>query len=253
MLNYRHSKKIVKCDPRCEPYLASIGLDKLTACLDFTPDPKLITALVERWHPETSTFHLYHGEATITLADVYFLTGLSVDGILVESQRRLPTVDSDLQQYVLELLGKKPSADDLSAGRVKNTWLRNHFGTIREDADPQTIEQHYRAYILDFFGSCIFDDQSGSHAPLVFLPLLEDMSEIREYVWGAAALLWLYRELGWCAFRIENSPSRDHIGDIGSWMELVQAWALERFTFIARRVHKIRQIFTDALPRSTDA
>ncbi|CAN1324673.1 Protein MAIN-LIKE 2 [Linum perenne] len=177
-LNCRHSKKIVKYDPRFESYLAPIGIDKLTVCLDFTPNPELITALVERWRPETSTFHLHHGEATITLEDVYFLTGLSVDGML----------------------------------------------------------------ILDFFGSCIFADRSGSHAPLFFLPLLEDMSKIGEYAWGAAALSWLYRELGRCAFRIESSPSRDHIGDIGGWMALVQVWALERFTSIARRVHKSRQI-----------
>ncbi|CAN1294113.1 Protein MAIN-LIKE 2, partial [Linum perenne] len=85
-----------------------------------------------------------------------------------------------------------------------------------------------------FFGSCIFADRSGSHAPLFFLPLLEDLSEIGEYAWGAAALSWLYRELG--------RPSRDHIGDIGGWMTLVQAWVLERFTSITRRVHKSLQI-----------
>ncbi|CAN1242180.1 Serine/threonine-protein phosphatase 7 long form homolog [Linum perenne] len=90
-LNCHHSKKIVKYDPRFEPYLSRIGLDQLTDCLDFTPDHELITALVERWRPKTSTFHLYHGEETITLEDVHFLTGLSVDGELVESQRRLPT------------------------------------------------------------------------------------------------------------------------------------------------------------------
>ncbi|CAN1138621.1 Serine/threonine-protein phosphatase 7 long form homolog [Linum perenne] len=89
-LNCRHSKKIVKYDPRFEPYLSHIGLDQLTDCLDFTLDPELITALVERWRPKTSTFHLYHGEATITFEDVHFITGLSVDGELVESQRRLP-------------------------------------------------------------------------------------------------------------------------------------------------------------------
>ncbi|CAN1314262.1 hypothetical protein LINPERPRIM_LOCUS29251 [Linum perenne] len=53
-------------------------------------------------------FHLYHGESTITLEDVHFLTGLSVDGELVESQRRLPTDEKELQMYVETLLGRKP-------------------------------------------------------------------------------------------------------------------------------------------------
>ncbi|CAN1152985.1 hypothetical protein LINPERHAP2_LOCUS19096 [Linum perenne] len=41
------------------------------------------------------------------------------------------------------------------------------------------------------------------------------MSRIGEYDCGGAALSWLYRELGRCAFRVESSPSRDHICDSG--------------------------------------
>ncbi|CAN1136876.1 Protein MAIN-LIKE 2 [Linum perenne] len=49
----------------------------------------MITAFVERWRPETNTFHFYHGEETITLEDKHFLTGLSVDGEPVESERHI--------------------------------------------------------------------------------------------------------------------------------------------------------------------
>ncbi|CAN0899972.1 Serine/threonine-protein phosphatase 7 long form homolog [Linum grandiflorum] len=35
---------------------------------------------MERWIPETNTFHMYHGEVSITLQDVAHLTGSSVSG-----------------------------------------------------------------------------------------------------------------------------------------------------------------------------
>ncbi|KAK5783344.1 hypothetical protein PVK06_037852 [Gossypium arboreum] len=49
-------------------------------------NPKLISMFVERWRPETYTFHLPCGEWTITLEDVQLQLGLPVDGsVLNES------------------------------------------------------------------------------------------------------------------------------------------------------------------------
>ncbi|CAN0919904.1 Serine/threonine-protein phosphatase 7 long form homolog [Linum grandiflorum] len=44
---------------------------------------ELCTPLMERWRPETNTFHMYHGEMTITLEDGLFIAGLPVDGAAV--------------------------------------------------------------------------------------------------------------------------------------------------------------------------
>ena len=43
-------------------------------------DRSLRTALVDRWRPETHTFHLLCGEMTPTLQDVAYLLGLPIIG-----------------------------------------------------------------------------------------------------------------------------------------------------------------------------
>ncbi|CAN1184257.1 Protein MAIN-LIKE 2 [Linum perenne] len=138
----RNSKKIVDNDPRFESILSDIGLDSLRDALKLTPDPELITALVERWRLETNTFHLYGGEATITLEDVHFITGLSADGLPVTSPRLIPSDVDELCAYVESQLGKKLAPSDVLSGRIKMTWLRSHFayreGAISDD-DIQTI------------------------------------------------------------------------------------------------------------------
>ncbi|CAN1763015.1 Protein MAIN-LIKE 2 [Linum perenne] len=79
--NIRQSKKIIDYDPRFNPILSEMGLEQIRVVLRLTPDPELITTLIERWRLETNTFHLYHGEATITLEDIHFITGLSIDSL----------------------------------------------------------------------------------------------------------------------------------------------------------------------------
>ena len=46
----------------------------------FSLDRSLLTALVDRWRPETHTFHLPCGEMAPTLQDVTYLLGLPVAG-----------------------------------------------------------------------------------------------------------------------------------------------------------------------------
>jgi Plant mobile domain len=65
-----------------DPYLYRLGLYQMAIMGDCQLDKSLLTALVERWRPETSTFHLPVGELTVMLEDVCYLWGLPIRGIL---------------------------------------------------------------------------------------------------------------------------------------------------------------------------
>ncbi|XP_057524497.1 protein MAIN-LIKE 1-like [Amaranthus tricolor] len=88
-------------------------------------DRALITALMERWRPETHTFHLTVGEATITLQDVAVIMGLPVEG-----QAVIGHGEGNWPALVHELLGvwpenpQDPSQPKIIVGSsLKLTWL----------------------------------------------------------------------------------------------------------------------------------
>ncbi|CAN1339035.1 Serine/threonine-protein phosphatase 7 long form homolog, partial [Linum perenne] len=85
--------------PQYETFLRECGLYSVVSLLGETHCKELVTTLIERWRPETNTFHILQGEATITLEDVEVLTGLPTRGILVSVgyDRR----DADVMYYLL--------------------------------------------------------------------------------------------------------------------------------------------------------
>ncbi|CAN1129002.1 Protein MAINTENANCE OF MERISTEMS [Linum perenne] len=89
--------------PQYQQFLEGCRLSGVLPVLGHTPCKELVTALIERWRPETNTFHLVPGEATITLEDVEVLTGLPTTGrplIVSPDEQPVPEI---CEQPVLSL------------------------------------------------------------------------------------------------------------------------------------------------------
>ena len=85
-------------DDRVLAIVRLLGLEGLHLVPSIQLDHALITAFVERWHPKTHTFHLLHGEMTITLQDVEVIMGLPVEGeaMVGPTQRTLTNVCAEM-------------------------------------------------------------------------------------------------------------------------------------------------------------
>ncbi|KAA3453252.1 serine/threonine-protein phosphatase 7 long form-like protein [Gossypium australe] len=84
-------------------------------------DPKLINALVERWRPETHTFHPLYDECTVTLEDVALQLDLPVDGPVIMGATIVP----NKEDLCAALLGKVPNK--FKGGQISMNWLDKNF------------------------------------------------------------------------------------------------------------------------------
>ena len=80
-------------DDRVVDIIKALGLEGLLKVRGREIDHGLITTLVERWRPETHTFHMPHGEVTITLQDVEVFLGLPIDGDAITGSTQKTWVD----------------------------------------------------------------------------------------------------------------------------------------------------------------
>ncbi|QHO38283.1 uncharacterized protein DS421_4g119020 [Arachis hypogaea] len=102
---------------RIIPYLETAGLYHLARLNSqwFWVDESLLSAFIERWRPETHTFHMPFSECTITLQDVAYQLGLPIDDATDE------TVRVYARAYILMLLSSQLFADK-NANRVYLRW-----------------------------------------------------------------------------------------------------------------------------------
>ncbi|XP_042046864.1 serine/threonine-protein phosphatase 7 long form homolog [Salvia splendens] len=161
-------------------------------------DNELITALIERWRPETHTFHLSIGEATVTLEDMQAIWALRADG-RVFTDTNTETKKDGLLMTALINQTRIPLGDDLP------TYVYIQRALI---------------HVLILLGGFILPDTTGCKVPFMWLNAFEDPDEVQNISWGSAALSYLYHYL--C------EASMDKRKELGGPMMLLQLWAWER-------------------------
>ncbi|XP_057733802.1 protein MAIN-LIKE 1-like [Arachis stenosperma] len=217
----------MRLDERYVPYLQMAGLYHLARLNDrwFRLDEPLVSAFVERWRPETHTFHMPFGECTITLQDVAYQLGLPVDGDYVSGC----LTDFHLYieggrpawQWFHELLGVLPLENQVQKFAVNCTWFQETFAECPDGADEETVRRFSRAYIMMLLGTQLFADKSGNRIHIRWLPYVARLEEMGRYSWASAALAWRYR----CMCRVANR----HVVKLAGPLQLLQSWIFWRF------------------------
>ncbi|XP_028201717.1 protein MAIN-LIKE 1-like [Glycine soja] len=146
--------------PAIEGLVAGTGLSPLIACSVDTGDRGLLSSFVERWHWETSNFHLPVEELTITLDDVSSLLHLPMVGDLHDFQ---PLHVDDAIQMLMDLL--MVSAE---SARAETTQCRGPYVRLQ---------------------------WSATNVHDIYLEALCDLSMTERYAWGVAALVHMYDQL----------------------------------------------------------
>ncbi|CAJ2639984.1 unnamed protein product [Trifolium pratense] len=180
-------------------YLSTTGYEFL--------DPALISAFVERWHEETSSFHLPAGEITVTLDDVSCLLHLPIEGSLLDHNNTLNK--DEVAMMMVSLLGAKPfdaktQVRVTKGAHAKITYLKELFASHVQSVADYTKESNLeeankfqdfaiRVYLLILVGWTIFADTSKNTVQLTYLKYFKDLEIVDNYAWGAAALTHLYK------------------------------------------------------------
>ncbi|XP_078151244.1 serine/threonine-protein phosphatase 7 long form homolog [Carex rostrata] len=233
VINVKHYRCMTAYHAAYAPFLIRLGLYQIAVMPHKKIDAALIHGLVERWRPETHTFHLPFGEMTFTLEDVSCLWGLPITGVPVTG-----TADGrNAKGRLFELLGiKEHEQSDLLKkwGSERNersmelTFLkskfRERFEKLPVERDEQTLKWYVRAYILDLMSSSLYPDSGGDGIPLWYLDLIVDLDTPVQYNWGGAVLAYLYRHL--C---VATEPGR---GSMYGPVMLLQHWSWTRFPIL---------------------
>nr|CAE04262.3 OSJNBa0089N06.23 [Oryza sativa Japonica Group] len=241
----RTSREWLRVDPRHVPWLRAAGLPPLCRLVEAAADDRdpakrwdadrsLLAALVDRWRPETHTFHLPCGEMAPTLQDVSYLLGLPLAGAPVGPVDCVFGWKEDITarfEQVMRLphLGPANTLPPYSTVGPSKAWLLQFTADLlHPDADDYSVRRSLEAYLLLLFGWVMFTSTHG-HAVdfrlVHYARFIADAQpqDVPQWSWGSAVLAATYRAL------CEACTKTDAGAIIAGCPMLLQLWAAERF------------------------
>ncbi|XP_042016143.1 protein MAIN-LIKE 1-like [Salvia splendens] len=138
-------------------------------------DNDLITALIERWRPETHCFHLPVGEVTVTLQDVQNLWGLRAAG-RVFTGCDYPIGYEDWPSKCRDVLGWIPDAETETkhGGLLMTSLINQATMPLGDGLHEYAYVQRARIHALILLGGLILPDTTGCKVPFMWINAFDD-------------------------------------------------------------------------------
>ncbi|XP_012831219.1 PREDICTED: serine/threonine-protein phosphatase 7 long form homolog [Erythranthe guttata] len=169
--------------------LEATGLYHLRDCFLKRMNKNLMLAFVERWQPETNSFHMPWGEMTITLHDVAFILGLRLDGPAVSEICPVEECSQSLASVLgVGLMDTNDMFRNKGVGWVK---VRDQL-TLPSATD----EKKMKGYLMFLLGSVLFVDKTACNMKPWWIHFTNDLDNVGKYSWASACLANMYRQLG---------------------------------------------------------
>ncbi|KAF6145853.1 hypothetical protein GIB67_028848, partial [Kingdonia uniflora] len=187
------------------------GLDRIGDISYNYYNSALISAFVERWQPETNTFHFKWDEMTPTLDDVEQFVGLHADGnaTVIGGTWGFPAI---LEVFENNLLQDLKAFKSLKAGGARNSLslkkLKSHYAYKLEKVlsdgttaaakkkKGQIARSVARAYMLYVLGYFLFPMKKGTDVSARSLVLFAKDKVAKKCSWGSAVLSHMYYNMG---------------------------------------------------------
>nr|XP_027193298.1 protein MAIN-LIKE 1-like [Cicer arietinum] len=190
------------------------GLRPLRRCSLHMIDGNMIFAFAERWHAETSSFHLPFGEMTITLDDVRDLAIAAA----------------------VELLGV--AYDEAVTETRTYRGASYSFEWLKEVFFKKLHEGRYdcaaKAYLLHLVGCTILVDKSFTLVSVKYLFLFQDLDTCGKWAWRPTALVVLYHYLiTWIYEHFPDICKRDMDEFISSMPQMFRWTTKQTFGHVA--------------------